>query len=509
MSPGYLPGNFLIGAIAAILVVALVWARGRQSGKKGPLPPGPPKDLLMGHMPTSNHWIVFSKWAQQYGEIVHLNELGQHFIVLNSPKAITEILVKRSHIYAGRPHFTMAGDLVGLTQFTPLLQPGEQHKRTRKLQTQVLGPKGLKTYLRPVADEKTLTFARKLVRSPEEFAQHVRWLSGAVILAISYGYDAEDSDDKFIKYAEKALAIISDSLSPGWLVDIVRPLRFIPSWFPGAGFKRQAEEWKADIRKFGEEPTAFVKRAMREGTAKPSFASALLTGLDESESRARSEDDETITWAVTSLYGGGADTTVSSGVSFFLAMTLYQDAQKRAQAEIDGLLKGTRLPTLDDRERLPYIAALLSEIHRWNPVFPLAFFHVAAEDDVYEGYHIPKGTVMLPNNWRVLHDPSKYKDPTEFIPERFLGSTPEEDPKHFAFGYGRRECPGMQFAEVSLWLMMATTLAVFDISPYINEQGNPVVPKAEYFGTIVRHVAPFKCNIQPRSEAALALLAGN
>jgi cytochrome P450 len=56
--------------------------------------------------------------------------------------------------------------------------------------------------------------------------------------------------------------------------------------------------------------------------------------------------------------------------TFYLAMTLFPDAQRKAQDEIDRVIGNDRLPKLLDRDRLPYINALHSEIYRWRPVAP-------------------------------------------------------------------------------------------------------------------------------------------
>lgn len=58
-------------------------------------------------------------------------------------------------------------------------------------------------------------------------------------------------------------------------------------------------------------------------------------------------------------------------VSLFLALTLYPDVKKRAQRELDSVLGRDRLPTFDDRPRLPYIDALCKEVLRWRMVVPL------------------------------------------------------------------------------------------------------------------------------------------
>ena len=59
---------------------------------------------------------------------------------------------------------------------------------------------------------------------------------------------------------------------------------------------------------------------------------------------------------------------------FVLAMVLYPDVQKRAQAEMDSVVGRDRLPTFEDRESLPYLEAVLRELLRWQPIVPLGDF---------------------------------------------------------------------------------------------------------------------------------------
>jgi cytochrome P450 len=57
--------------------------------------------------------------------------------------------------------------------------------------------------------------------------------------------------------------------------------------------------------------------------------------------------------------------------SFFLALTLFPQVQRRAQAELDAVIGRDRLPTFDDRPRLPYIQALCKELLRWQMAGPV------------------------------------------------------------------------------------------------------------------------------------------
>jgi cytochrome P450 len=51
-------------------------------------------------------------------------------------------------------------------------------------------------------------------------------------------------------------------------------------------------------------------------------------------------------------------------------MTLFPEAQKKAQAEIDAVIGPDRLPSFGDRDSLPYTEALAKEVLRWNAVVP-------------------------------------------------------------------------------------------------------------------------------------------
>ncbi|OJA19807.1 hypothetical protein AZE42_12300, partial [Rhizopogon vesiculosus] len=176
------------------------------------------------------------------------------------------------------------------------------------------------------------------------------------------------------------------------------------------------------------------------GIALKSFSSSLLEGRILS-----AEEDHLSKWVAATLYGGGADTTVSSIYAFFLAMTLSPDVQKKAQAEIDAVVGPDRLPSFADRDSLPYVEALTKEVLRWNAVVPTGVPHRVTEDDIHDGYYIPKGSLIIPNIWFMLNDPRTYFNPSEFNPERFLandGKGPEVEPRTICFGFGRRICPG-------------------------------------------------------------------
>jgi len=240
-----------------------------------------------------------------------------------------------------------------------------------------------------------------------------------------------------------------------------------------------------------------VKKELAAGTATPSIAANTISQLDENST----EEDKWAAWSVPgAMYMASVDTTASAVQTFILAMILYPEVQRTAQAEIDQVVGKSRLPDFSDEASLPYVQAVLKEVLRWHPVAPLALPHRVTEDDVYEGQYIPAGSTILPNAWGMMHDPEGFAEPDRFYPEHWLSPDAPAYP-HPAFGFGARRCPGRASAHSSMWMMIAGILATFDITP--TEDGPP---EETYMSGFISYVKPFRCYIRPRSETAASLV---
>jgi len=215
-----------------------------------------------------------------------------------------------------------------------------------------------------------------------------------------------------------------------------------------------------------------------------------------------------------SMYSAGSDTTVSATYSLFLALVLFPQVQRRAQAELDAVIGRDRLPTCDDRPRLPYIEALCKELMRWHMVTPMGLPHSSSRDDVYRGFFIPKGSIMVANAWAILHDPEIYPDPEEFRPERFLnedGSIQDDPTLALVFGIGKRICPGRHFVDATLFIVTASVLSAFNVTKAKDENGIeiPVNAAVTVLSGIVVYPEKFACSIVPRDKVAEDLISAN
>ncbi|KAF5324095.1 hypothetical protein D9619_011207 [Psilocybe cf. subviscida] len=183
------------------------------------------------------------------------------------------------------------------------------------------------------------------------------------------------------------------------------------------------------------------------------------------------------------LVGAASETTVSIISSCILGLLQNPSNIIRAQAELDKVIPPGYLPDFDHESKLPFITAFVYEAQRWRDIVPLGISHKTSQDDVYKGYHIPAGTMVMANMWAMLHDETAYPDPFSFNPSRFMkGDVLDEDvrnPGHACWGFGRRMCPGRHVAYSAIWIAIASILFCFDIQKARDEQGRIIEPLDE------------------------------
>ncbi|KAI0677671.1 CyP450 monooxygenase [Trametes maxima] len=493
-----------------LVIVALALSRYLYSNRKRHrLPPGPKPLPLIGNvldMPMRNLGRSFQDLTAKYGDIVYMNVLGQPMVVLGSSKAVYELLEVQSAISSDRSYSPMA-DLTGFLWDFALEGYTSRWRAQRRAFHQLFYANAIEAY-RPTQLREVHRLLRKLVTTPDGFVGHIHHYFGASIMGIVYGLEIADDDDKYLDIARRALDVFNDFMVPGrYIVESLHFLRHLPSWFPGAGFKRKAAEGRHVVLALRNVPFDAVEEQLAKGIAQPCIVTALL----EKQSHLRGE--EATEWGklardISALaYITGADTTFSSVVAFFLAMVNYPDVQSQAQAELDAVVGSSRLPDFEERPDLPYINAVVKECMRWHVVVPLGVPHRTIADTVYNGYFVPRGTVVISNSWGLSRDPQEYPDPEEFRPERFLGSNPAKDPMAYVFGSGRRICAGRHFADASLFIIVASVLHTLRIEAPMDEYDKPVRVKPKMStDMLLSYPEPFKCCITARSTETEALL---
>ncbi|KAH9956415.1 cytochrome P450 [Russula dissimulans] len=443
------------------------------------------------------------------GDILSFRAFGQVIVVLNSVKATKDLFERRGNIYSDRPvipiHEMMKWQwLIGLARYT------DYWRQARKLLDRGLRPGVIAVY-RPLQQANARVLLTRLLANPKELEAHVTHMLGVLTLGIGYGYEVQDPSDQNIYVARKLAQLAAATHLPGaLLVNYLPFLRYIPEWVPWLSYKPLARYGYNLGKDVQHGLMAFVRESIPSGTARPSLAVKGLQEIENLKGREREKAEEVIAGALGSMYAAAAGTTVTSVMSFVAGVLLCPDIQIRAQRELDEVTRRERLPTFEDRSALPFVDAICKEALRWRPALPLALPHATTEDDVYEGFLIPKGALVVGNAWAILHDSVTYPEPDSFKPERFLkadGSLRDDPVLVSVFGFGKRICPGRHFVDGTLFIVVATLLSVLKIG---EENGHDEGPNVFSCGAVNRLTRrPIRFSITPRDKQAEELIVAD
>ncbi|KAK7678470.1 hypothetical protein QCA50_018530 [Cerrena zonata] len=506
------PFTFCVIIFACYVLLKLLKDRFRPSL---PLPPGPKGYPIIGtflHLPTTVPWRRFQEWSNIYGDVMYLKLPGDSTIILGSAQAAFDLLDKRSDIYSDRPTSVMQKMMFWdwAISLMPYTQTWREHRREFH---QYFYQRKVPTY-RPVQLAQCRAGLQRLLISPtENVGQNLRQIFTANILKIMYNLDITDLRDEYVVAAQKALEGVSLGSVPGkFWVEFLPILRHIPSWVPGNYAGKMAEHYKPVVEFMRSKPFDGIKQDMINGNVPPSIASSLIerTYQKSGEDYSTLIDDTLARNVAGMAYAASSDTTTSAAQSCLIAMTLYPDVQRKAQEELDRVVGPNRLPDFDDYDNLLYMRAIVLEAMRWMVVLPLCLPHRVIRDDEYKGYLIPKGTMVTPNVWAMLHDPKDYPEPEVFKPERFIKdgkiNPAVRDPFTLAFGFGRRICPGRYFSNDTLFMTMASILHTFNIHPILGEDGKKFDPETELITGLISAPTHVPCTVTPRSKKAEELI---
>ncbi|KAF5309457.1 hypothetical protein D9619_012390 [Psilocybe cf. subviscida] len=494
-------------------IIARLLSDRRRNPSRLPLPPGPKGYPLIGNLfdvPTSQQWRTYAEWAKVYGDVFSFEVLGQRIIVINSLEDAQELLEKRSANYSDRPRMPMVLELMNAEHIFALFPYGQWWKRHRRTFDEHFRANAVWKY-QSIQAQETRAFLNRLLRSPERFILHIREALTSSIMNIVYGIKIQGANDPYVVNIEESNQGIVLAANPGaFLVDVIPVLKYVPSWFPGAGFKKKAEHLVKVNRKVVELPFNHVAQQVKGGTAGPSVASALIGALPQGNRQLLAEKTRIAQNVSAVAYAAGVDTSISAIQWFFLAMAMYPETQRKAQAELDTVIGPHRLPEFSDRPSLPYVNALVKETMRWQLVAPLGLPHMATNDDVYAGYFIPKGSLVFGNAWKILHDERVFVDPGDYRPERYLKDghlNPDmRQPEVGAFGFGRRICPGRFLSDNTIFSIVSSTLYVFNITPALDSNGVPIPLSKATTSGVTSSPEPFTVDIKPRSPSSTALV---
>ncbi|KAJ5729591.1 uncharacterized protein N7483_004099 [Penicillium malachiteum] len=515
----------LLGFILFIITIRSF--KPKQSWQGPRLPPGPSGNPIWGHLriiPKDHPERQFVQWGKEYdSDILYFNVLSRPMIVLNSVESAHNLLDKKGANYADRPRFVLF-EVMGWGVTLTFLRWSPRFRLHRKLLQQSFTQSACKPY-RPIQQEEARRAVKAILRKPDEWEALLRQFSTAVVLRIGFGIDVQEENDPYVQMALDVEEATGKGGVPGAsIVDFFPILRYLPSFVEKLCTAFQplahARRTKPSIQHLHDAPWDATESSIRSGKAtQPSF---MLTHFGKYLSNEEKGIPNEVTIADLKGAAGaisiaGGNTTWSTVIVCIFNLMKHPHIQTKVKQEIDRVV-GTdehgnllRLPDFDDRPQLKYLECVIQEATRWAPLSPLGVPHASIEDDIYDGYYIPKGSVVFANAWAMSRDKRHYSSPDDFNPDRFIskseGGMGEPLPEG-PFGFGRRVCPGQHLALAGVYIVLVTLVATMELNCPVDESGKRIEPKVSFSSGLSGVPDSFACVMKPRSEKTRELLIG-
>ncbi|KAJ1299398.1 hypothetical protein OPQ81_011135 [Rhizoctonia solani] len=502
--------------LAYVGIISGYLALRRSRSRRLPLPPGPPSYPVIGQllsMPTSQQGHAFMDLsAQLKSDIISFSVFGTTIIVLNSNETANDLLERRSSIHSGRycPPMIASPNLIGMQDFVAFMNTNDLWRKQRRTMGARLGKHAVTAFRASQELEVRRLLSRFLEASTgpvssERINEEFYRTTSAVFLESVYGYELKSGDDPFFTDILNMNTILSHaSLPTAFLVNAFPWMEHIPDWVTGTAWKQKAYKWRELKDRAMCDVYNWAKQRVLSGGDENSIVSLTYKEL-QAAGWSETDTDDYVKNTATGLLAAGTETSTLAMMWFIVAMAMYPEIQERAQREIDAVVGTDRLPTVEDRANLPFVERLMTEVIRWHPSAPLGVPHVCTEENVYRGYRIPKGAIMIGHIFATVRDERVYQNADEFDPDRYLD--PEVPRPLQAFGWGLRKCPGQHFFWEIFFLEVALILATLRVERCKDENGNEIVPTQETTeNSAISMPAPFKVMIVPRSEQHAELI---
>ncbi|KAI1616855.1 cytochrome P450 [Exophiala viscosa] len=487
--------------LAILGVIALVADYVRMLVLRSKMPPGPLPLPIIGNtfqLPDVKPWIYFEELSKRYKTPVITYWIGRSPTVwICDAWAASEMLDKRAAIYSSRPRMVVFGELsMGQSNLVSMYY-GDRWRLHRKLTHMGVGLQHVRSYS-GFQNNESKVVALDLAKDPEDYVMHFERYAASVVSIIGFNRRISSKHDPIITDVIAIMQKAAELNVPGktfpMLMETFPWLSKFPNWM--APWKHGLGGGKGRGRSFyyalAEE--AANKENAGNCYAKKVFDEAPKYGLSEMEIASLNGN----------LFGAGSDTSSSTLITFILACCAFPEVLPKAWEELDRVVGSHRSPSLDDD--LPYIRAFMKEVFRWRSVAIIGGQpHAPIQDDVYNGWYIPKNTWVQGNVWAIHRNEKDFPEPDRFCPERYFEDHPLHRPfpnekGYMTFGWGRRVCSGQGLAEQGTFLSVARILWGFNIQKALDKNGNEIpVDIFKYTNGLNMRPEPFECRIIPRS----------
>jgi cytochrome P450 len=406
--------------------------------------------------------------SKQYGNVFSIDFGSTRGVILNDYKSIREAF--NNDALSGRPKLRPWNERSGGTPKGVLFTEGKVWVDQRRFILKTLrdfgfGKKSMEGMVQDEIKELAETFQRELGK-PISMKNR---FNGPVLNSLWHILTGErfTQDDPNFKnvvyYITEALA---ESKTAGVCFFFPTLSKIFPEW---TGFNRAMKIFMGGYDIIKDAVTAH-RNTFQEGDARDFidvYLREILKTKDPHSSFFGEEGMTQLEFGLLDLFLAGAETTSTTLNWTFFILAQETKEQQKLFNEIQSVVGLSRLPSLQDRDSMPYTEAVIMEVLRFSSIALLGLFHTATQDVEFQGFLIPKGTMIVSNIYGALRDPKAWGDPDVFRPDRFLfpdGKLNRHQEALIPFSVGKRVCLGETLARDELFLFVTTLFQKFEVS---------------------------------------------
>ncbi|KAK6921150.1 Cytochrome P450 [Dillenia turbinata] len=447
----------------------------RLSAKRLTLPPGPQALPLIGNLHTLGNLPhqTLCHLSKQFGSIMSIR-LGQVLtIVVSSPQAAELFLKTHDLVFASRPKLQAANSLSYGRKNVAFADYGPYWREIKKLCTiELLSTLKIESFAMVRREEVGSLVQSLKVAAEAEMVVNLSTKVMALVEDISYrmlfGRRLEECSE--LNHAVEEASTLLGTFNLGDVLPLFGLLDL-------QGINRRTKAARNVMDKIleqiiDEHATNASKNQEKQHT---DFTDVMLSIMNETvldnnntshgEDQSRHFDRDNIKAIAFEMLIGGSETTTTAIEWTLSELIKNPKVMTKLQQELENVIGLGKMVHESDLTRCDYLDMVIKESFRLHPVGPFLIPRESVEDITINGHFIPKKSRVMINTWAIGRDEDTwYTKVHEFFPERFANSTIDVRGRHFEllpFGSGRRMCPGIHMAMVTINLVVAQLVHCF------------------------------------------------